>query len=100
MDNKLELPRGVMNDNFIKRDDKLYALEKQYYLSEDPCPVVVKKDTGLDLKEVEEIVGRFNKSSKRAGKLRGEVLVYINGNVEIVHHFTKQVLFKKEKGNE
>jgi hypothetical protein len=49
--------------------------------------------TYLDLDEIEMIVGRFNKSSFRAGKLRGEVVKYLSGKVVIRHHFTKKTLW-------
>lgn len=45
--------------------------------------------------EVEEIVGRFKNDHYRfAGLLKGEVLVGMDGKVEIRHHFKKSVLWR------
>jgi len=64
-----------------------------FYLSEDFNLTKATKLTSLSQDEIEFIVGRFNKNSKRAGKLRGEVIVKITGEVYIRHHFTKKVIW-------
>lgn len=69
-------------------------LEHSFYLSEDQNLDVLTKITELSTDEIEEIVGRFNQTSLRAGKLKGEVLVGFDGQVEIRHHFTKKTLWR------
>lgn len=49
--------------------------------------------TGLDLDELESIVGYFGKQSLRHGQMRGEVLV-CTSTIKIRHHFTKKVLYE------
>lgn len=63
-----------------------------FYLSDDTMIDQALELTGLDLDELESIVGRFAKHSCRAGSLRGEVLADIGG-VTIRHHFTKKILW-------
>ncbi len=69
-------------------------IDEQFYLSEKDGIAKVIWYTNLSEDEVEIIVGRFSKRSSRAGKLRGEVLVYASGEVVIRHHFTKKVLWR------
>lgn len=52
--------------------------------------------TELSLDEIEVIVGRFAKHSCRAGQLRGELVVKVDGSILLRHHFNKKVLWKKE----
>jgi hypothetical protein len=62
-----------------------------FYCSEDEekaCEI-----TGLDLDELESIVGRFKSHSVRKGKLRGEILIGVNGDIVIRHHFSKKILW-------
>jgi len=68
---------------------------EQYYINN----VNIKKvenDTDLCLDELELIVGRFAPHSCRAGQLRGQVYVYVDGSIEIRHHFNKKILWKKD----
>ena len=71
----------------------LGMIERSFYLSDETNLEEAIELTGLDLDELEIIVGRFAKHSHRAGKLRGEVLVMINGSIKIRHHFTKKKLW-------
>ena len=58
---------------------------ENYYLSEHAEQVC--EITELSMDELETMVGRFNKNSHRAGKLRGELIIKINGDMIIRHHF-------------
>lgn len=58
------------------------------YLSEQPDYVL--RTTGLALDELEEIVGRFGKTSMREGKLRGELREYADGRLEIYNNFNRK----------
>ena len=69
-------------------------IEDKFYLSDKDGMNRAIWYTNLSEDEVEMIVGRFKKHSHRAGKLRGEVVVYITGEVVIRHHFTKKVLWR------
>lgn len=55
-------------------------IEDTYYLSEPGNLARFLKSTDLCKDEVECIVGRFAKHSRRAGRLRGEVMEYIDGS--------------------
>lgn len=63
------------------------------YLSDDKNVDLVLEQTGLSLKELESIVGRF-KSTHHAwpNKLKGQ-FVDDFVNLKIVHHFTKKILW-------
>lgn len=52
--------------------------------------------TGLAVDEIETLVGRFAKHSHRAGKLRGKVVVYIDGSVEIRKCFGNKLIWRKD----
>ena len=67
-----------------------------FYLS-DPSNVDKAIElTDLALDELESIVGRFRKDHYRwPGQLRGEVIVMLDGDAEIRHHFTKKVIWRK-----
>lgn len=64
---------------------------EQYYINVQPLKAQL--DTGLASDELESIVGRFPSHHARRGHLRGEILVYANGDVRIRHHFTKRILW-------
>lgn len=67
---------------------------EQYYIN---CrPLQAQSDTGLASDELESIVGRFKRGHERQGHLKGEVLIYANGDVLIRHHFTKKTLWRSE----
>lgn len=62
-----------------------------FYINQNPnkaCSV-----TELHIDEIELLVGKFAKHSIRAGQLRGEIIEYIDGTIEIRHHFNKKVLW-------
>jgi len=62
------------------------------YLSDPNNIDYVLELTELSLDELEHIVGRFAKHSRRSGLLRGEVIVSHDAIV-IRHHFTKKILW-------
>lgn len=69
-------------------------IEEKFYLSEKGNLERAMWLTDLSQDEIEAIVGRFAKHSSRSGKLRGEVLILIDGQVVIRHHFNKKVLWR------
>lgn len=69
-------------------------IEEKFYLSEKGALEKAMWLTSLSSDEIELVVGRFLKSSSRAGQLRGEVLVYVTGEVLIRHHFNKKILWR------
>lgn len=69
-------------------------LENSFYLSDSNNIPLAEELTGLSLDELELVVGRFKNHSMRAGQLRGEVIVMIDGSVKIRHHFTKKILWE------
>lgn len=71
-------------------------IEKTFYLSDTSNLKLAEQLTDLSLDEIEYIVGRFAKHSSRAGNLRGEVVLYVNGKIIIRHHFTKKLLWRKD----
>lgn len=68
---------------------------ESFYLSELNTLDRVETLTGLAKDEIESLVGRFTNRSHRAGKLRGEVVIYANLTIKIRHHFTKSKIFWK-----
>lgn len=69
-------------------------IEESFYLSEPANMERAMWLTNLDSDEIESIVGRFAKHSRRAGSLRGEIIVLVSGEVLIRHHFNKKVLWR------
>jgi hypothetical protein len=69
-------------------------IDEKFYLSEKGSLEKAMFITDLSEDEIEVLVGRFGKNSQRAGKLRGEVLVMVDGGVIIRHHFNKKVLWR------
>ena len=69
-------------------------IEEKFYLSEEGNLERAMFLTDLSEDEILLLVGRFAKHSHRAGKLRGEVVVMVNGQVIIRHHFNKKVLWR------
>jgi len=67
---------------------------KSFYLSDETLIPKALKLTGLSFDELETMVGRFRKTSCRSGQLRGELVVTIDGNVIIRHHFTKRKIWE------
>lgn len=69
-------------------------VEQSFYLSEQDGLDKLVSICELSSDEVEEIVGRFRSDHYRfAGRLKGEVLVGMDGSVEIRHHFKKNTLW-------
>lgn len=68
--------------------------ELQFYLSDENNMDRALKLSSLTQDELELIVGRFNSNSHRKGKLRGELVVFIDGTIVIRHHFNKKVLWR------
>lgn len=66
------------------------------YLSNTDTLDTVMELTGLDMDELEHVVGRFKSHSTRAGQLRGELFMLNDGSYGIRHHFTKKVLWTME----
>ena len=70
---------------------------EEFYLTEPGAAERLTELTGLDPAEIANIVGRFRADHFRfAGLLRGQVRVYLSGDVEIVHHFKKTTLLRWE----
>ncbi len=69
-------------------------IAESFYLSDEANLDKACELTGLAVDEIEGLVGRFTKTSHRAGSLRGEVLVFIDGKVVIRHHFNKKKLWE------
>lgn len=65
-------------------------LVAQYYLTDPEGSIRLQALTDLSFDEIEQVVGRFRSTHYRwPGLLRGQVYEYMNGNVEIRHHFHK-----------
>lgn len=65
------------------------------YLSDKNNLQYVLNATGLALDELESIVGRFRADHHAwPNQLKGEFIEDWEGNMKIVHHFTKKVLWK------
>lgn len=73
-------------------------MNEQFYINQDPA--LAQQLTGLALDEIEAVVGRFSASSSRKGQLRGKVLIYVDGTVEIRACFGGKLLWSAETGNE
>lgn len=69
-----------------------YKIVDTYYINE--CPGRAIRDTGLDLESLGDIVGKFRKGSCREGQLRGKIVVYWHGTVQIRHHFNNKLLWE------
>ncbi len=65
-----------------------------FYINEDLDKAL--KLTELSLDELESVVGRFAKHSKRAGLLRGKIVETVDGNIEIRKCFGNKLLWTKE----
>ena len=70
------------------------GIRETYYLSNEQDLDFFLEFTGLDLDEVEQIVGRFKEGHARAGELKGEFVVNMDNSYYIRHHFTKKVLWR------
>lgn len=57
-------------------------------------PKYIMSTTDLSLDELEAIVGRFKASHyARPGQLKGKLVKYIDGSIELRHHFTNKLLW-------
>jgi hypothetical protein len=67
------------------------------YLSDDSNVRTLLQEAGLALDELEVVVGRFPLDHHNwPGKLKGEVVYKMSGEIIIRHHFTKKVLWRGE----
>lgn len=65
------------------------------YLSDENNLEYVLNATGLSLDELEQIVGRFRADHHAwPNKLKGEFVENWEGDLKIVHHFSKKVLWR------
>ena len=65
------------------------------YLSDKANHEYVLNATGLSLDELEQIVGRFPADHHAwPNELKGEFVETWDGEIKIVHHFTKKVLWR------
>lgn len=72
------------------------GIEEMFYLS-NPEKVGYAQDlTDLCSDELEHIVGRFTKRSQWSGQMRGKVVMYMDGKVEIRTSFGNKLLWTKE----
>ena len=70
-------------------------IEETFYLSEPENLKRTMELTDLSSDEIELIVGRFkNNHWCFAGKLKGEVVLGMDGKIEIRHHFFKKILWR------
>lgn len=69
-------------------------ISESFYLSDESNLERACEITGMAPDEIEEVVGRFTKTSHRHGSLRGEVVVFVSGKVVIRHHFNKKKLWE------
>jgi hypothetical protein len=69
-------------------------ITETFYLSDESNLERACEITGLAPDEIEDVVGRFTKTSHRYGSLRGEVVIFIDGKVVIRHHFNKKKLWE------
>ncbi len=81
----------------LSKEPKQHWSEKMitdsFYVNQDTERALEVTELAQD--ELEDIVGRFAKHSRRAGQLRGEVCIDIMEQVFIRHAFTKKVLWRK-----
>lgn len=69
-------------------------IEDSFYLTEPKGLRRAMELTEMSSDEIEALVGRFRKNHYRfAGKLKGEVVISMDGAVEIRHHFKKTKLW-------
>ena len=69
---------------------------ESFYLSDESNIPKALELTGLSIDELSGLTGRFNKNSHRAGQMRGEIVIYIDGKVVIRNSFTKKSLWESE----
>jgi hypothetical protein len=68
--------------------------EQMFYINENErkaCEL-----TGLELDEIEMLVGRFANHSHRKGLLRGKVVVLLTGEVQIRKCFGNKLIWTKD----
>lgn len=66
-----------------------------FYINENVDKAL--KITGLALDELEQVVGRFGKQSKRAGLLRGKIVITEYDTVQIRTCFGNKLLLELDK---
>lgn len=71
---------------------------ESFYLSNPDNIKRATKLTDLALDELESIVGKFRSDHYRwPGQMRGELVVKLDGDILIRHHFTKKVIWTKHE---
>lgn len=71
-------------------------IEETFYLSNPEKTSLACRMTNLSDDELEHIVGRFTKRSQWSGQLRGKIVAYMDGKVEIRTSFGNKLLWTKE----
>ena len=69
-------------------------IEMTFYINTDIA--LALELTGLAADELEQVVGRFTIRSTRAGLLKGKLVQYTNGKVQIRKCFGNKLLWSNE----
>lgn len=69
-------------------------IEMTFYINTDIA--LALELTGLAADELEQVVGRFTIRSTRAGLLKGKLVQYANGKVQIRKCFGNKLLWSNE----
>jgi hypothetical protein len=69
-------------------------IQEIFYINTDIDKALELTELAMD--ELESVVGRFANHSHRAGLLRGKLIVYPTGEIEIRKCFGNKLLWKKE----
>lgn len=70
-------------------------LSETFYLTQDGALDILIENTDLCLDEIEAIVGRFRASHYAwPRRLKGQVVITPLGEIMIIHHFKKTILWK------
>ena len=67
-------------------------IEQSFYINTDVNKAI--EATGLELDELETIVGKFTNRSHRAGLLKGKVVIWYSGKVQIRKCFGNKLLWE------
>jgi hypothetical protein len=71
--------------------------KQQFYINENEelaCEV-----TGLEIDEIEAVVGRFGPQSMRKGLLRGKIVVKCDGTIQIRKCFGNKLLWEADNAD-
>lgn len=69
-------------------------IESSFYINESVQ--LALEVTGLELDELETVVGRFTNRSHRAGLLKGKIVIRTDGTVQIRKCFGNKLLWEME----